>query len=75
MVADQQQRLRECARRARQSLGSWTDDRIKPAITQGISADGSPIGFPNYAKVSAADLDALLAYLRSLPPLSAEQGG
>jgi len=60
-------------------LGSWTDDQIKRAITQGISADGTPLmppmGFPYYARLSPADLDALLAYLRSLPPLQAEDGG
>ena len=59
-------------------IGSWTDDQIKRAITQGISADDTPLmppmGFPYYARLSAADLDALVAYLRSLPPLEAEFG-
>jgi mono/diheme cytochrome c family protein len=59
-------------------IGSWTDDQIKRAITQGISADGSelapPMGYHYYANLSAADLDALVAYLRSLPPLPAESG-
>lgn len=53
-------------------LGDWTDDQIKAAITHGVRPDGGrlhpPMGFPYYARMSAADLDALVAYLRSLPP-------
>ncbi|WP_375789096.1 c-type cytochrome [Bradyrhizobium sp. Pha-3] len=52
-------------------IGGWTDDEIKRAITQGVSKDGSklnpPMGFHYYATVSAADLDAIVAYLRTLP--------
>jgi mono/diheme cytochrome c family protein len=55
-------------------LGSWTDAEIKRAITQGISADGSrlkpPMAFPYYATMVEADLDALVAYLRTIPPRS-----
>ncbi len=57
-------------------IGNWTDDQIKRAITQGISADGSPLmppmGFHYYANIAAPDLAALIAYLRSLKPLKAE---
>jgi len=53
-------------------IGGWTDDAIKRAITQGVSKDGSklnpPMGFHYYATVSAADLDAIVAYLRTVPP-------
>jgi mono/diheme cytochrome c family protein len=53
-------------------IGRWTDDEIKRAITQGISKDGSklepPMGYGYYATVSAADLDAIVAYLRTVPP-------
>jgi mono/diheme cytochrome c family protein len=53
-------------------LGSWTDDQIKAAITKGIKSDGSrlkpPMGFGYYANLSADDLTAIVAYLRSLPP-------
>jgi len=54
-------------------LGSWTDDEIKRAITDGISRDGRvllpfmPYGL--YKKMQPRDLDAVVAYLRSLPPL------
>jgi mono/diheme cytochrome c family protein len=53
-------------------IGAWTDDEIKRAITQGIRKDGShlkpPMGFHYYSTVSAADLDAVVAYLRTVPP-------
>jgi mono/diheme cytochrome c family protein len=53
-------------------IGDWSDDEIKRAITEGVSKDGSklkpPMGFHYYATVSAADLDAIVAYLRTVPP-------
>jgi len=52
-------------------LGSWTDAEIKRAITQAISKDGShlkpPMGFGYYAKMTDADLDAVIAFLRTVP--------
>jgi mono/diheme cytochrome c family protein len=54
-------------------IGTWTDDEIKLAITQGISKDGSklkpPMGFQYYATVTPDDLDAIVAYLRTVPPI------
>jgi mono/diheme cytochrome c family protein len=53
-------------------IGNWTDAEIKRAITQGISKDGShlkpPMGFHYYASVTPEDLDAVVAYLRTVPP-------
>ena len=52
-------------------IGAWTDAEIKRAITQGVSKDGSklkpPMGFHSYAKMTADDLDAIVAYLRTVP--------
>ena len=52
-------------------LGEWTDAEIKRAITQGVSRDGSklkpPMGYEFYAKMTADDLDAVVAWLRTLP--------
>jgi mono/diheme cytochrome c family protein len=52
-------------------LGGWSDEEIKRAITQGISRDGHklkpPMGYPYYAKMTSADLDAIVAYLRTVP--------
>ncbi len=53
-------------------LGQWSDQEIKRAITQGVSRDGRtlqpPMGFHWYAGLSAADQDALVAWLRTIPP-------
>jgi mono/diheme cytochrome c family protein len=52
-------------------IGGWTDDEIKRAITTGVSRDGSklkpPMGFHYYSTVTADDLDAVVAYLRTVP--------
>lgn len=54
-------------------LGNWTDAEIKRAITQGVSRDGQPLqppmGFGWYNGLLEADLDAIVAWLRTLPPL------
>jgi mono/diheme cytochrome c family protein len=55
-------------------IGGWTDAEIKNAITKGISKDGShlkpPMGFPMYAKMTNDDLDAIVAYLRTVPAVN-----
>jgi mono/diheme cytochrome c family protein len=52
-------------------IGDWTDAEIKTAITQGKRKDGTPLkgpmGYQYYAKMADADLDAVVAYLRTLP--------
>jgi len=57
-------------------IGRWTDGEIKRAITQGVSRDGrllSPsMPFPYYARMTARDLDSVVAYLRTLKPLPAQ---
>jgi mono/diheme cytochrome c family protein len=52
-------------------LGEWTDDEIERAIRSGIARDGRklspPMPFAAYEHLSAEDMAALIAYLRSLP--------
>ena len=52
-------------------IGAWTDAEIKRAITTGVSKDGSklkpPMAFHSYAKMADGDLDAVIAYLRTVP--------
>jgi mono/diheme cytochrome c family protein len=52
-------------------LAEWTDAQIKIAITEGKSKDGSPLkppmGFQYYAHMTGEDLDAVVAYLRTVP--------
>ena len=53
-------------------IGAWTDAEIKRAITDGVSRDGSrlkpPMGFEFYKNMTDDDLDAIVAYLRTVPP-------
>jgi mono/diheme cytochrome c family protein len=54
-------------------IGAWSDDEIKRAITQGVHRDGSklrpPMGFAYYAQMTQQDLNAIVAYLRTVPPV------
>jgi mono/diheme cytochrome c family protein len=53
-------------------IGEWTDAEIKRAITTGIEKDGNklkpPMGYQYYAHMTDADLDAVIAWVRTLPP-------
>jgi len=53
-------------------LGDWTDAEIIAAITKGVRRDGRrlmpPMAIPYYATMSSFELEAIVAYLRSLPP-------
>ncbi|MGD9541987.1 c-type cytochrome [Methylocystis sp.] len=56
-------------------VGAWSDDELKRAITQGISRNGSPLRPPmstlaraHFSKMSPDDLDALIAWIRTIPP-------
>jgi len=53
-------------------IGAWSDAEIKRAIAQGISKDGShlkpPIGYEWYARMTDADLSAIVAYVRTVLP-------
>jgi mono/diheme cytochrome c family protein len=54
-------------------LGNWTDQQIIEAITKGIRRDGSRIlpvmPYEKYSGMAQADLNALVAYLRTLKPI------
>ena len=57
-------------------VGEWTDEEIKRAITEGIRPDGrqmlDSMAFRYYRNMTEEDLDALVVYLRSLPPQPVE---
>src|SRR5687768_12205427 len=58
------------------ALGDWTDGEIARAIASGIRKDGKAL-FPAmpydvYRDMSREDLEALIAYLRSLEPMPVE---
>jgi len=53
-------------------VGTWSDAELKRAIREGVRPDGSVIGppmpFELYRHMSDADLDAIVAYVRTVPP-------
>lgn len=54
-------------------IGSWTSAQIKRAITKGVRHDGAklrpPMCYRCYDKMSAADIDAVVSYLRTIKPI------
>lgn len=55
-------------------LGGWTDDQIKTFLRTGTRRDGTrmlpfPMPWPAYATLSDDDLNAIVAYLRTVPPV------
>jgi mono/diheme cytochrome c family protein len=52
-------------------IGEWTDADIKVAITRGVDRQGNklkpPMGFQYYSTMTADDLDAIVAWLRTVP--------
>jgi mono/diheme cytochrome c family protein len=55
-------------------IGGWSDQEIITAIREGRRPDGSIIGPPMpinlYRAMSDGDVEALVAYLRAVPPRS-----
>ncbi len=56
-------------------LGSWTDDQVKTFLTKGIRRNGTrmlpyPMPWPAFASLKEDDLNAIVAYLRTIPPVS-----
>ncbi len=55
-------------------IGDWTDAEIERAIRTGVARDGHklfpPMPFASCAEITANDMVALIAYLRSLPPVA-----
>jgi mono/diheme cytochrome c family protein len=53
-------------------LGDWTDAQIDTVIRTGVRPDGTrlkpPMGLGYYAVMAQADMAAIIAYLRALPP-------
>lgn len=54
-------------------LGNWTDQQIRDAIVKGIRRDGSSIipvmPYQAYSGMAEEDLQALIAYLKTLKPV------
>lgn len=55
-------------------IGAWTDAEIRRALTHGVSRDGRafkpPMARQDYfSRMTDADLDAIVAWLRTIPPI------
>ncbi len=55
-------------------IGAWSDAEIRRALTHGVSRDGRafkpPMARQDYfSKMTDADLDALVAWIRTIPPI------
>ena len=55
-------------------IGALTDAQIKRTLTEGVARDGRPLGLQMqrqvyYAKMTDQDLDALVAWVRTIPPV------
>ena len=55
-------------------IGAWTDQQIATAIREGKRPDGSiigpPMAIPFYRSMSDNDVNAMVAYLRTVKPIS-----
>lgn len=54
-------------------LGNWTDGEVMRALREGVSKDGRALfpvmPYPNYHHMSDEDAMAIVAYLRTIPPI------
>ena len=56
-------------------IGGWSDAELKRALTEGVSRDGRPLAQTMaqyriyFSRLTEEDLTALVAWMRSLPPL------
>ncbi len=55
-------------------IAKWTDDELVQMITTGVRPDGSkmlpPMGYSFYKDMKEEDARAIIAYLRTLPPVA-----
>jgi cytochrome c553 len=59
-----------------QGIAKWSDDDIKRAITTAIRPDGTklagPMPYDWYAKMTPGDLDAIVAFMRTIKPIKSQ---
>jgi mono/diheme cytochrome c family protein len=60
-------------------IGDWTDGELFRVITTGVTKDGEPL-FPvmpydSYGKLDSADIEAVIAFLRTLEPVETSHPG
>jgi Cytochrome c len=55
-------------------IGAWSDAEIKQALTKGIDRNGRSFHLPMarqvyFSKMTDADVDAIVAWVRTIPPI------
>ena len=54
-------------------IGKWSDSDIKKAMTEGVTPTGGhlspPMPYPFFKTMTPEDLDAVVAFIRSIPPI------
>ena len=52
-------------------IGTWTDEQIATVLRAGLRPDGRRLSMvmPNYSGMTDADMQVLIAYLRTVPPV------
>jgi hypothetical protein len=62
-----------------QGIGKWSDEQVKRALVEGVRPDGTKLShtmpYVWYANLMPADLDAIVAFLRTLPPIETPASG
>lgn len=55
------------------AIGSWTDGELIRAFTAGVNKDGEALfpimPYPRYGRMSREDVEAIVAYIRTLKPI------
>lgn len=55
------------------AIGTWSDGELIRAFTAGVNANGEPLfpimPYPKYARLSREDVEAIVAYVRTLKPV------
>ena len=66
--------VRNISSHKEKGVGAWTDDEIKRALTHEVGRDGRAFKLPMargmyYSRLTATDLDAIVAWVRTIPPI------
>lgn len=58
------------------AVGDWTDGELLRAITSGINPRGNALfplmPYPHFGQLDREDIEAIVAYMRTLPPVESE---
>jgi mono/diheme cytochrome c family protein len=62
-----------------QGIGKWSDEQIKRALVEGVRPDGTKLShtmpYTWYANLAPADLDAVVAFLHTVPAIKTAASG